>query len=359
MDIEVTRFVRFENIGALKAFCDVAIDGTVLIKGIRIVEGRTGPFVTMPRQQNSAGKWYDNVVVLDKNTRDEMNRQVLEAYFADAQATETTQKRGSLMRHAMSLITAVLLYANTAYAQVPHLVRYQGFLKDSQGAPLDGPYTLTFRLYAAETGGTPVWTEPQSVSMSGGNFSVLLGSVISLDSMDWSQPRWLSIQVESSAELSPRQQIASVPLAIRAETAEIVKTSGLTDDAHNLVPSGSIILWGGAACPVGYTRNSAYDNRFLVGSPNPGVPGGSNTHAHGPGSYMAPVHTHTIPYNGWNSSGSSTDMSFLAMGKTGEAFARPTTNNVSGSGGGGAITGTSEAVDSRPAFRTILLCQKD
>ena len=80
MDIEVTRFVRFENTGALQAFCDVSIEGLVLIKGIRIVEGRTGPFVSMPRQQGKNSKWYDSVVVLNKSIRDEMNRLVLEAY---------------------------------------------------------------------------------------------------------------------------------------------------------------------------------------------------------------------------------------------------------------------------------------
>ena len=111
--------------------------------------------------------------------------------------------------------------AAPALAQVPRLIRYQGHLKDAQGVPLEGPYTLTFRLYAAATGGTPLWTEAQSnVPVSKGSFSVLLGSVATLDNFDWSQPRWLSIQVNTDAELSPRQQITSVPLAIRAGVAE-------------------------------------------------------------------------------------------------------------------------------------------
>ncbi len=94
MDIEVTRFVRFENIGALKAFCDVAIDGTVLIKGIRIVEGRTGPFVTMPRQQSKNNeKWFDSVVVLDNRLRERMNQHILETYKNSYQL-QTTVKSG-------------------------------------------------------------------------------------------------------------------------------------------------------------------------------------------------------------------------------------------------------------------------
>lgn len=86
MDIEVTRFVRFENAGALQAFCDVRISGMVLIKGIRIVEGRTGPFVTMPRQQSkNSEKWFDCVALLDNDLRNRMNKLILEAYASNAQ----------------------------------------------------------------------------------------------------------------------------------------------------------------------------------------------------------------------------------------------------------------------------------
>ena len=106
-------------------------------------------------------------------------------------------------------------------AAVPRLVRYQGQAVDSNGVPLEGPYTLTFRLYDAVTNGTALWTEQHpNVTVTGGNFSVLLGEIVSLDAFDWSQSRWISVQVNSEPELSPRQQITSVPLAIRAKDAE-------------------------------------------------------------------------------------------------------------------------------------------
>ena len=108
-----------------------------------------------------------------------------------------------------------------ALAQVPHLIRYQGQAVDAQGVPLEGPYTLTFRLYDAETGGVKVWEEVQpDVPLKGGHFSVLLGQMTPLASMDWSQPRWVTIQVGEEPEMSPRQPITSVPLAVRAEVAE-------------------------------------------------------------------------------------------------------------------------------------------
>ncbi len=261
------------------------------------------------------------------------------------------------MRQLNWLMFALLLHASTAYAQVPHLVRYQGFLKDSQGAPLEGPYTLTFRLYAAATGGNPLWIEPQNVSITGGNFSVLLGSVTTLDTVDWSQPQWLSIQVNSSTELTPWDPITSVPLAIRAETAEIVKTSGLTDDAHNLVPPGGIILWDGAACPAGYTRNSAYDDRFLVASSIPGTPGGNNTHDHGGQTGSHALTINEIPPHSHGLRGHS------SAGGQGPNWFPNTSDGVytttESAGGGAGHTHTLAPADSRPAFKTILLCQKD
>lgn len=119
------------------------------------------------------------------------------------------------------LLVGGLLWPTAVSAQVPDLIRYQGQLADAQGVPLDGPYDLTFRLYDAAEGGAALWTEAHAdVVMTEGQFSVLLGSLTSLADENWSQPRWLSIQVDTDAEFSPRQQITSVPLAVRAKTAE-------------------------------------------------------------------------------------------------------------------------------------------
>ena len=57
--------------------------------------------------------------------------------------------------------------------------------------------------------------------LQGGQFSVLLGQVTSLDAIDWgAQSLWLSVQVGTDPELTPRQRITSVPLAIHAEIAD-------------------------------------------------------------------------------------------------------------------------------------------
>lgn len=78
--LSVTRFVRCEHDGELKAFCDVAIGEHLLVKGVRVVQGRKGPFVSMPRQCSKSGKWYDSVILRTKEARMALARTVLDAY---------------------------------------------------------------------------------------------------------------------------------------------------------------------------------------------------------------------------------------------------------------------------------------
>lgn len=264
-------------------------------------------------------------------------------------------------RLTLLLVLTSLGWPMLAAADVPDLIRYQGQLTDAQGAPLDGPYDLIFRLYDAATGGAVLWTEPhEDVVMTGGQFSVLLGSVNSLASEDWSQPRWLSIQVNTDPELSPRQQITSVSLAVRAGTAEAlatpVTTSNITDDAHALVPAGAVILWTGASCPTGYTRLSALDGRFLVGSSSyNSAAGGSNTknlnHMH-----STPAHSHDSVghFHTYYSDGSSDFRNTSPPAGT---------TYVNSGGGGAGTTGQPNpdlsTIDIRPMFANVLLCQRD
>ena len=246
-------------------------------------------------------------------------------------------------------------------AEVPHLIRYQGQAVDASGTPLEGPYTLTFRLYDAETGGTKKWEEQQpNVPLTGGRFSVLLGQVTSLATTDWVQPCWLSVQVNGDSELSPRQRITSVPLAITAERLAVpVTTSTITDDNNTLVPQGAIVLWDGASCPAGYTRLTSYDDKFLVGSSVAGTTGGSLTHNHGgeTGSHTLtiaemPSHTHTATATATEAGGNG--------GVTGgtQNTSWDGTITTSAAGGGNGHTHTIAPADHRPPFTTILLCKK-
>jgi len=109
----------------------------------------------------------------------------------------------------------------SAQAGAPMLISYQGRLTDpTTGQPEpDGNYSMTFNIYDAETGGTLIWSETQTVSVSGGLFNVLLGSVTSLSAPVFDgTDRWLEVEVAGEI-LTPRQRIVSVGYAIQAQEA--------------------------------------------------------------------------------------------------------------------------------------------
>ena len=82
--LTVERLVKFDGEGSLKAFCDLAIGKAFLVKGLRVVHGKNGLFVSMPRQKGKDSNWYDIVMAMTKEAKEEVGRVVLEAYRKDA-----------------------------------------------------------------------------------------------------------------------------------------------------------------------------------------------------------------------------------------------------------------------------------
>ena len=76
----VARIHKLDGSGATKAFCDLSILGSLVIKGVRIVEGENGLFVSMPSEAGKNGKWYNTVVPISREVKDEIEKIVLEAY---------------------------------------------------------------------------------------------------------------------------------------------------------------------------------------------------------------------------------------------------------------------------------------
>ncbi len=82
----------------------------------------------------------------------------------------------------------------------------------------DDDYTITFAIYDLETGGTPLWDETQTVSVADGLFNVRLGASDPITPTSWVDGRdlWLGITLAGEAEMTPRQQLVSVPYALNA-----------------------------------------------------------------------------------------------------------------------------------------------
>ena len=80
--MEVSRIHKLDGTGATKAFVDLVVEDSLIIKGIRVVEGEKGFFVAMPKEDGKDGKWYSVIVPLKREIKDEIEKIVLEAYGA-------------------------------------------------------------------------------------------------------------------------------------------------------------------------------------------------------------------------------------------------------------------------------------
>jgi len=111
---------------------------------------------------------------------------------------------------------------------LPRLVRFAGTVKDLRGTPLTGAVGVTFALYSAETGGSPLWLETQNVTAdSSGHYTALLGSTkpdgLPADLFTSEQARWVGVQVSGQGQTEqPRTLLVSAPYALKAGDAETV-----------------------------------------------------------------------------------------------------------------------------------------
>lgn len=77
--LQVVRLYRLDGESKIKAFADVSI-GDFIIKGLKVLDGKNGLFLSMPREKAKDGKWYDTVFPVTKEARKSLNDLVLEAY---------------------------------------------------------------------------------------------------------------------------------------------------------------------------------------------------------------------------------------------------------------------------------------
>ena len=113
---------------------------------------------------------------------------------------------------ALLILAALLLGATQAQAAVPGEISFQGFLTDTSGVPINGSVSMTFRIYDAATLGNLLWGETQSgVTVDEGRYAVLLGTGtvlptpgIALTALAFDLEYWLSVEVETDGEMTPR-----------------------------------------------------------------------------------------------------------------------------------------------------------
>ncbi len=117
----------------------------------------------------------------------------------------------------------------------PSTISYQGTLSTASGDPVNGSVGMTFRLYNVSSGGSALWTETRTsgnaVPVSNGLFHVLLGNLTPIPASIWENTNvYLGVQIEGdNAELSPREMVGAVPVAMMATNIVIPDSSVTTD----------------------------------------------------------------------------------------------------------------------------------
>ena len=113
---------------------------------------------------------------------------------------------------AFGAMLLLVLTAQSLHAQTNLSV--QGTIQNFNGSAVDnGLYDVIFKLYTTDAGGTALWSETQSLSVTGGVYSALLGAVNPL-TVPFDQAYYLGITLPGGPELTPRSRLTSSPYAL-------------------------------------------------------------------------------------------------------------------------------------------------
>jgi hypothetical protein len=174
------------------------------------------------------------------------------------------------------------------------LFSYQGQLLNAQNQPVTSPdLPMVFRLFTVLSGGTPCWSESQSVNVRNGLFNVVLGSTVAISSACLAADAYLELVVNGET-MTPRERLTSVAHAVEASTLSAgavtrggISLSGPIDMRHDAIvnlravsaPNDAHldIMWGQSQDM--FVKSSANGNLYIGmgGNVNVGVSGNVNT----------------------------------------------------------------------------------
>ena len=77
-----------------KAFIDLELDNTLVIKGLTLVEGKDGLFLSFPSKKGKDGKYYNSVYSLDKEWGDLLQDACIKKYKECNQTLEPASSGG-------------------------------------------------------------------------------------------------------------------------------------------------------------------------------------------------------------------------------------------------------------------------
>ncbi len=107
---------------------------------------------------------------------------------------------------------------------------YQGVLTDASGNPLNGSVTITYRIFNTDTGGTALYTQSESVTVTDGRFDSVVGpdAIGGLTPADLAQALWIEIQINDgmyNETLTPRQRLYGAPYAFTLMPGTVISST--------------------------------------------------------------------------------------------------------------------------------------
>ena len=101
--MEITEVKVFPvNEDKLKAYITIVLDDCFVVRDLKIISGNAGLFVAMPSKRRKDGAFKDIAHPLNQQTRTVMEKQILDAYLAEAKkqggrmATQTAEQAEKL-----------------------------------------------------------------------------------------------------------------------------------------------------------------------------------------------------------------------------------------------------------------------
>jgi len=80
MNITDVRVRKITKEGKMKAVVSITLDNVFVVHDIKVIEGEKGMFIAMPSKKASDGEYRDIAHPINSETRDLIQKTVLEAY---------------------------------------------------------------------------------------------------------------------------------------------------------------------------------------------------------------------------------------------------------------------------------------
>jgi stage V sporulation protein G len=90
MDITEVR-ISLRDDAKLKAFASITLANCFVIRGLKIIEGKSGTFIAMPSRKRKDGEYQDIAHPINNEARATMERAILEAYKEELEMNQVTE----------------------------------------------------------------------------------------------------------------------------------------------------------------------------------------------------------------------------------------------------------------------------